>query len=324
MQKQELDEILVSINDAIWSRTADTHRLIYGNKAYYDLYGVAPEDMDPEFDYILNSVYPPDRELMAAGIMAMKKTGKAEVVYRHHHVDGSMRTIRVQATLKKGSDGRPDVVTGISTDITQEKALFDAMRNTEQKLLATINNTRDLIWSVDRDLKLTFCNTAYQDFFRKRSGVALDEGDYVLGSWHSVSFIARRKKDYERALDGECFTVVVAENFNGTVQYNEISSTPIFNQEGWVVGVNCIARDITHQRRQLINVRMQNEKLKSVARKKMQTLKDQITTGHQPNGAGHCMDAALAAIESITAELIAISNNLDVTHPDTEDIISRT
>jgi hypothetical protein len=36
------------------------------------------------------------------------------------------------------------------------------------------------------------------------------------------------------------------------------------------------------------------------------------------------MDAALAAIESITAELIAISNNLDVTHPDTEDIISRT
>jgi len=336
-QKEELDAILANLDEAIWSRAADTFDLIYANEAYYRMYGTEPRYMNPELDYILKSIYPPDRNIMRDAINEVKTTGRTETIYRQTNSEGNLRTLKVQATYRKGINNKPDIITGISTDITHEKELFDAMRNSEQKLLATINNTNDLIWSVDNKLNITYCNKAYQDFFLNRSGVALDAGDYVLGNWHSESFIAKRKKDYERALYGECFTTIVVENFNGFEQYNEIRSNPIIDQDGKIAGVNCIARDISNERKQLINIREQNEKLKDIARNKAQKVKDQVQElleyvipVHQVPVENSGYKSVVEQLEKTTEnldviikELIAVAKNLDVSFPDTEDIIAR-
>ena len=215
--------------------------------------------------------------------------------------------------------------------------MFDAMRYNEQKLLATINNTNDLIWSVGKDLKIIYCNKAFQDFFLNRAGVPLDEGDLVLGSWNSPSFIERRTHDYSRALAGETFTIVIEDHFNGFVQYNEISSSPIIDQEGRITGVNCIARDITRQRRTLINVREQNEKLKEIARKKTKKVKDQLTevllsvnsvhTEMKDNDRYNSVSEKILSVgeelDQIIKDILFVSRNIDENYPDTEDIIAR-
>lgn len=321
-QKADLDNILYSINDAIWSRNAGTHELLYGNMAYYRLYEVAPEQMGTSIDYFLESVYPPDLKILTEAIHEVNTTGKTEAVYRQIKKDGRIRTYKTQATLKKGSDGKPDIITGITTDISHEKELFDAIRSSEQKLLATINNTQDMIWSVDSDLKITFCNTAYQDFFLKSSGMALDAGDYVLGNWYSESFISRRKKDYERALNGERFITIVGENLNGVLQYNEISSNPVIDLDGRIIGVNCIARDISEQRRQLINIREQNEILKEIAWKKMGKVNAQVSDILESNS-NEGLKTVTENLDQIIKEIVSVSKNIDANFPDTQDIISR-
>ncbi len=335
--KEELKDILTSLDEAIWTRNADTFKLIYGNKAYFDMYGFSKEHINADVDFVLNSVYDQDKYLVQNALSQIKKAGHTELIYRHVATDGSLRAFKVRVLYKKGVNNRPDLISGVTTDITQEKELFDAMRNNEQKLLATINNTRDLIWSVDKELKITFCNKAYQDFFLSRSGVAIDEGDYVLGKWHSDSFIARRIKDYERALSGESFSIIVVETYNGLEQYNEISSTPIMDQDGRITGVNCIARDISEERKQLINIREQNEKIKEIARKKTRTIKEQLaalnlTEHEKSNGSGEDtplgkmpdkIATAIEALDLIEKELTGIATNLDTYFPDTEDIIAR-
>ena len=120
-QKEELDGILNSLSEAIWSRDAETNKLLYGNKAYFDMYGVVQGGMDPDISYVLNSVFPPDRELIQNSISEVVSNGKSEIVYRHINKDGSLRTLKVQAKFKKGIEGQQDMITGITTDITQEK-----------------------------------------------------------------------------------------------------------------------------------------------------------------------------------------------------------
>ncbi len=90
-------------------------------------------------------------------------------------------------------------------------------------------------------------------------------GDYVLGEWGSESFFNTRKKDYERALAGESFTIFVEEFYDGALLHKEISSNPIVDDSGRIVGVICIARDISEQKNQFVQIQKQNEKLREIA-----------------------------------------------------------
>ena len=93
----------------------------------------------------------------------------------------------------------------------------------------------------------------------------MKEGDYVLGNWHSDEFIAGRKKDYERTFGGESFTTYVTEIHDAEPRYFEISNNPIRNHNNIIVGVNCISRDVTEQKKHLIRINEQNEQLKQIA-----------------------------------------------------------
>jgi len=141
----------------------------------------------------------------------------------------------------------------------------DKIRKSEQNLLATINNTKDLIWSVNTDLEIIFCNIAYQQFIFSLTGEIPKPGDYVLGEWGSKTFIESRKQDYLRALAGESFTIMVEEEYGGDVLYKEFSNNPIIDDNGKIIGVNCIARDISEQRKQWLHIQQQNRMLSEIA-----------------------------------------------------------
>ena len=264
-QKEQLDGILFSMNDAIWSRRADNLELTYANNAYYKLYGYSAEEMDTDKMLIINSIYPDDLQRFSDAITEVRTKGATAIVYRFIHRDGSIKTLRSTSIYKKGLRGKPDLINGITTDITKETELTETIRNTEQNLLATINNTRDMIWSINAKLEIVFCNKSYQDSVYELAGVIPKPGDYVLGEWGSESYFNTRKKDYERALGGESFTVFVEEHYDGGLLHTEISSNPIFDDDGKIVGVICIARDISEQKNQFVQIQRQNEKLREIA-----------------------------------------------------------
>ncbi len=264
-QKQQLDNLLVSITDALWTRNAETLELLYGNHAYFKLHGYTLEEMTPNRDFIFKAVYPDDHAIIAGAYADIIEKGSADVMYRYIHKDGSIKTLRVQAVLKTGEDGKPDTINGITIDITKEKELLDKIQDSEHKLKATINNTKDLIWSVDTELCIIFCNQPYKDFFKWLCDKEIHEGDYVLADWRTDEFKEQRVRDYQRALNGASFITEIIEQKDGTNLYFEISSSPIRDRDGRVIGVNCISRNVTEQKINLHKIQRQNDKLLEIA-----------------------------------------------------------
>ncbi len=266
-QKEQLDNLLFSVGYAIWSRKADNLDIIYAypNSAFYKLFGYTADEMIANKKLFFNNVHLDDRKTVYNSMQDAITKGSSEIIFRYAHLDGSIKTMKSKINLKKGSGNQPDTLTGVTCDISKEKQLTDTIRNTELNLLATINNTKDMIWSINSKLEIVFCNKSYQDSVYELAGVIRKPGDYVLGEWGSESFFNTRKKDYERALAGESFTIFVEEYYNGALLHTEISSNPIYDDEVNIVGVICIARDISEQKNQFVQIQRQNEKLREIA-----------------------------------------------------------
>lgn len=264
-QKQQLDNILLSLPQAIWSISLANEELTYGNEAFTSIFRLTPELVMSDKYLFLGNILPDDRKLYFKAFKNVQKTGKAEIEFRYRYISGEIRILKSLASLHKGLDGTPDTINGVTIDVTEERFLQAKIKTSEQNLKATINNTKDLIWSVDTKLNIIYCNHPYRDFVFKLSGIIPKQGDYVLADWGSESFLDKRKKDYLRALSGASFTTLVEEEYNGDTMYKEISSNPIINDEGVITGVNCIARDISEQKKQLLHIQNQNEMLREIA-----------------------------------------------------------
>ena len=110
-------------------------------------------------------------------------------------------------------------------------------------LFALINNTNDLMWSVDRNYKLITSNNAFDEMVKYMSGNIIIKGGDVLAIGFTQPQLARYRKLYDRAFAGEIFTVTEYGELP-VVYWSELSFHPIRNGDE-VVGTACYAHDIT-------------------------------------------------------------------------------
>jgi len=152
-------------------------------------------------------------------------------------------------------------LSGIS-NITEQKKIQEKIYNDGQNLRAIINNTRDLIWSVDRQSNIIKGNQPFWDRVKELTGKDEDEVT-------NADFIQERVivffESYERAFRGEAFSIVRQREMVGRQIYEEISFNPIRNRQQEVTGVNCFLRDITRQHEHVAQIEKQNDKLREIA-----------------------------------------------------------
>ncbi|HVD97689.1 MAG TPA: PAS domain-containing sensor histidine kinase [Cytophagaceae bacterium] len=136
-------------------------------------------------------------------------------------------------------------------DITQQKLIRRELMVGKSSLDALINNTSDLIWSVDRDCRLLSFNKPFRDMMK----YFLPDQEIQKGM--RLAFPTVSAKDvaedwmqyYQRALEGEQFTVEYFSKPAGQVFYTETSFNPIFNEQQEIIGVGCFSRDIGHHKK---------------------------------------------------------------------------
>ncbi len=137
---------------------------------------------------------------------------------------------------------------------SEEQKEFDS-----NNFKALINNTDDLMWSVDKDLKLITFNESFNKAIEIKSGKKLAKGDDILSIQFTEDEMKRYKIFYERALGGETFTVV--DRFDHPFEYwSEISFHPIRNGN-LVIGTACFSRDLTEHKAAEENLRALEQKI---------------------------------------------------------------
>jgi PAS domain S-box-containing protein len=147
-------------------------------------------------------------------------------------------------------------------DITEQKKIQEKIYNDAQNLRAIINNTRDLIWSVDKHSNIITGNQAFWDRVQQLTGkTAVD----VTNADFEQERMRLLLDSYDRAFKGKAFSVVRQRELDGRLRFEELSFNPIYDQQQKVIGVNCFLRDMTEPQRYLERIEKQNQRLREIA-----------------------------------------------------------
>ncbi|AWA29916.1 hypothetical protein HYN48_07385 [Flavobacterium magnum] len=119
----------------------------------------------------------------------------------------------------------------------REKHDFD-----NSNLDALINNTNDLMWSLDRDYRLITSNAPFDELVKKVRGTAFERGENVLSN-AGKGRAERFKGYYDRAFSGEVFSVI-EHTLSPNDLWSEISFYPI-RAGSDIIGTACHSRNIT-------------------------------------------------------------------------------
>jgi len=131
-------------------------------------------------------------------------------------------------------------------DISQRISAEKLQEFNRNNLNALINNTNDLMWSIDKNFELITFNQPFFEIIKYISGKELKKGDNIFISILSLEQLERFKISYGRALAGETFTEI--EYINARVEsWSEISYYPIRKGDE-IIGTACHSRDITERK----------------------------------------------------------------------------
>jgi PAS domain S-box-containing protein len=141
-------------------------------------------------------------------------------------------------------------VSGIIMALFEITSLKNAHKEKEfesNNLFSLINNTNDMIWSVDKDFKLISSNNAFDGLISSMAGKVPQKGESILIAEFGDELINKYKDYYERAFSGEKFKITDVVD-SPVETWSEISFYPI-HKNGEVIGTACYAHDITTRKK---------------------------------------------------------------------------
>jgi len=147
-------------------------------------------------------------------------------------------------------------------DVTAQKKIQEKILKADQTLRAIINNTCDVIWSIDKENNIITANDAFIDRMKKLKGKNItkftkeDFGEEIHHYW---------KTNVQRAFAGESFKTVWKDKIDGVEIVEEVSFNPILDKDKSVIGISCFSRDITDQHKYTEMIEKQNEQLKNIS-----------------------------------------------------------
>ena len=133
-------------------------------------------------------------------------------------------------------------------EIVERKRAADELRENRARLASVMNNTEDLILSIDRDLRLTFFNDPFKEM------TELNMGREVRAGMHVFEFISPETRAihaayYERGFAGtQCRYEVDYVLRNGIKLYFETYLNPIYGEQREVTGLAIFTQNITERK----------------------------------------------------------------------------
>jgi PAS domain S-box-containing protein len=112
----------------------------------------------------------------------------------------------------------------------------------EENLKAILDISTDVIWAIDVDKRLIVSNKQFIDKIKQISGIELQPGDYAILPELGIEMIKEWEGLYNRALQGEKFTIEKKHYLSKSEDYTVVSFNP-FYEDGNVAGVACCAKE---------------------------------------------------------------------------------
>jgi PAS domain S-box-containing protein len=237
--QEQLDRILASLDDVVWSLSAQTQAFLYISPAVEKVYGRSVAEFLDHPNLRLETIYPADLHLVEAGDRQLAATGSYLLEYRILKPSGELHWVQDRARWIRDGDGNPIRLDGITRDITARKQSEEVQR----QQLAAIEAANEGIGIVNPQGEYIYINDAHLRLF------GYTHTDELLGkTWrelYSIDEVLRMETEVFPHVEqqGKWQGEAIGKRKDGTAFHQDVSLSLI---DG--VGLVCVCRDITKRK----------------------------------------------------------------------------
>ncbi len=246
----DLRRVMASVSDCLWSGECDDRRWVYRyfSPVVENLTGRPPENYLGGLHEWERILHPEDLPAWHRAVERLRAGQPSQEEYRVVWPDGRTRWLRESVRATRGGDGSSWRLDGVLSDITERKHA-EAQLNRERRLLRSLmDNLPDAIFVTDADGRYVTDNQAHQTLMRAAGGVV----GKTLFDFLPPERAARYHADDRRILESGQGLLDREEPWTdreGNRRWMSLTKVPLPGENGAIVGLVGICRDITELKR---------------------------------------------------------------------------
>ncbi len=167
--------------------------------------------------------------------------------YEAHFKDkkGAVRNVFISVDVIPGT-GK---IVASFLDMTELKQTQEALEKSEEKYRLLAENSSDIIWSTDADLRFTYISPSVEKIlgYSQEEAFSLSFGQSVTPATYRM--VKEKYLDLKAGKIKQTLTLELEQiSKKGAVIQTEVSVTPVFDRNGKLAGIYGVTRDISRRR----------------------------------------------------------------------------
>jgi PAS domain S-box-containing protein/putative nucleotidyltransferase with HDIG domain len=275
-----------TVNDAMIS-SDPTGKITFWNPAAVIIFGYPEKEA---LGQSLTMLIPERlRETHLRGMERVGSGGDCRLVGKTTELFGLRKNgteFHLELSLSRWSAGNETFYTGLIRDITQRKITEEVLRESQRHQKAILDNIPDLVWLKDQDSRFIAVNEP----FGRSCGFKPEDlvGKTDLDIWPrelAEKYIADDQEVMESGKGKKVEEPLIDSGYEAI--WIETTKTPIYDDQGKVIGTAGIARDITEHKNADLAEKKSFEQLRKALGATVQAIatvvgkRDPYTAGHQ-------------------------------------------
>ena len=239
---------------------------LYASDNVIDIYGLDVKTIKEDTKKLRLAFHVEDLETFRDNILFSAQTLQPFYAeFRYFHPTKGLIWLETRSQPTKQADGSV-IWHGITLDISYRKQAQESLMQTANKLSTLLNTIPDLIWMKNIDGKYLFCNHAFENFFGASEEEICGKSDYNFVDKKLADFF--RQKDLEAIASKKVNTNEEEVTFKSTGEkvMLETRKAPVYDEEGNLLGVLGIAKDITRKKELQLQLHEKELRLKEAQR----------------------------------------------------------
>jgi diguanylate cyclase (GGDEF)-like protein/PAS domain S-box-containing protein len=237
---------------------------LYASDNVFDTCGFDAKTIQSNLPKLCSCFHPDDVEAFKEAIIHSEQTlEKIHIEFRYFHPTRGLIWLTTRSNPTRQADGST-IWHGITLDITYRKNVQERLTQTTIHLTSLLNTIPDLVWMKDTNGKYITCNHAFERFFGAKVDAIIGKTDYDFVEKGLADFFCQ--KDLEAIQKGTINTNEELITYKETRKQGllETRKAPVYEQNGKLLGVLGIAKDITEQKKAKLELQHQSDLLHSI------------------------------------------------------------
>lgn len=191
------------------------------------------------------------------------------IEFTTEQLDGSKKKIFRQTFLHPiFKNNSVEEISCISNDVTELKHLQNESINQAAKLTSIFENSSHLIWTINKDFKVTSFNKNFSTYFKlynNKEPILNTQLHTLLAKNKQTEYKLYWYTIYKKVFDGNSLKLERKQlEPSGELNYKEIYFNPVRNENNEITEIACLASDITENKRFELQILDQSAKLKAI------------------------------------------------------------